>query len=163
MVLIFGGTYMMVAPEKNNVKSSRSNVWIFFALLSAVFASLTAILAKVGIADVESNLGTAIRTTVVLIMAWAFVFLKGTHKEIGKIDKRSLSFIGLSGIAIGLSWLCFYHALQTGPASIVVPIDKLSILITVAFGRFILKERITKKSLIGLLAIVIGTLCLLIP
>ncbi|MGL6199216.1 MAG: EamA family transporter [Lachnospiraceae bacterium] len=148
--------------NKKTVANPTGYKWLIFAVLSAVFASLTAILGKIGITGVESNLGTAIRTVVVLIMAWLIVFLQGKQYEIKKIDKRSWVFIGLSGLATGLSWLCFYRALQEGPASVVVPIDKLSILVTVAFGYFILNEKPNKKPLIGLVLIVIGTLSLLI-
>ena len=126
-----------------------------------MFASLTAILGKVGIVGVESNLGTAIRTIVVLAMAWLIVLIQGKQHDIGRIDRRSWIFIGLSGLATGLSWLCFYRALQEGPASVVVPIDKLSILVTVAFGYFVLREKLNKKPLLGLTMIVIGTLSLL--
>ena len=130
--------------------------------MSAVFASLTAVLGKIGIVGVESNLGTAIRTIVVLIMAWVIVFLRGKQNKIRKIDKKSWIYIGLSGLATGLSWLCFYRALQEGPASVVVPIDKLSIVLTVAFGYFVLREKLNKKPLVGLVMIVAGTLSLLI-
>ena len=142
--------------------SQKGNKWLIYAVLSAVFASLTAILAKVGIADVESNLGTAIRTGVVLVMAWLIVFSQGKQHAIKNIDKRSWIFIGLSGFATGLSWLCFYRALQDGPASVVVPVDKLSILVTVAFGCFVLREKLKRKSFAGLALIVAGTLSLLI-
>ncbi|MCL1895424.1 MAG: EamA family transporter [Clostridiales bacterium] len=136
--------------------------WLFFAVLSAVFASLTAILGKVGIVGVESNLGTAIRTLVVLAMAWMIVFMQGKHRDAGQIDGRSRLFIGLSGLATGLSWLCFYRALQEGPAGVVVPIDKLSILVTIAFGYFALHEKLSAKSALGLAMIVAGTLSLLL-
>lgn len=162
MILIGAGTYLMIERKKSNAANPTGYKWLIFAVLSAVFASLTAILGKIGITGVESNLGTAIRTVVVLIMAWLIVFLQGKLYEIKKIDKRSWVFIGLSGLATGLSWLCFYRALQEGPASVVVPIDKLSIMVTVAFGYFILNEKPNKKPLIGLVLIVIGTLSLLI-
>lgn len=134
-----------------------------YAILSAVFASLTAILSKMGIVGIESNLGTAIRTAVVLIMAWLMVFILGKQNEIKEIDKKSWLFLCLSGITTGLSWLCYYKALQDGEASIVVPIDKLSIAITVAFSYFFLKEKLTAKSLLGLILIVAGTMVLLLP
>jgi transporter family protein len=159
---IGAGTFLMISTGKKQDKSPKNNLWILFAALSALFASLTSILAKVGIVGVESNLATGIRTIVVLIMAWLFVLLKGTQSQIRSIDKKGLLFIGLSGLATGLSWLCFYHALQVGPASVVVPIDKLSIFITVAFGVFVLKEPITKKAVFGLACIGVGTICLLI-
>jgi uncharacterized membrane protein len=130
--------------------------------LSAIFAAMTAILAKIGITGVESNLGTAIRTIVVLFMAWIVVFVTKKQSEIKNIDKNSWKFLLLSGLTTGLSWLCYYKALQTGEASIVVPIDKLSITITIALSYFILKEKLNKKSMIGLIGIVIGTMLLLI-
>lgn len=162
MVLIGGGTYLMIERKASTNEDQQGNKWLFYAVLSAVFSSLTAILGKVGIAGVESNLGTAIRTIVVLIMAWLIVLLQGKQGEIKEIDKRSWVFIGLSGLATGLSWLCYYRALQDGPASVVVPIDKLSILVTVAFGYFVLGEKLSKRALIGLISIVAGTLCLII-
>ena len=130
---------------------------MLFAILSAVFASLTAILGKVGIEGVDSNLGTAIRTTVVLLMAWLMVFATGQQKGVRTIEKKELLFICLSGLATGLSWLCYYKALQDGQASVVVPIDKLSILITIAFSRIVWKERLTKKAMLGLLLLTVGT------
>lgn len=141
----------------------RGNAWLVYAVLSAVFASATALLGKVGIAGVESNLGTAIRTVVVLVMAWILVFLTKKQGEIRRIDAKSWWFIVLSGLATGLSWLCYYRALQEGPASVVVPIDKLSILPTVLFSVLFLKERLSPRSLIGLLLLCGGTLVLLIP
>ncbi|MDD3223981.1 MAG: EamA family transporter [Clostridium sp.] len=156
------GTYMMITKRKLKNKENIGNKWLFYALLSAVFASLTAILGKVGITGVESNLGTAIRTIVVLIMAWVVVFVSKKQSEIKKIDKKSCLFICLSGITTGASWLCYYRALQKGLASIVVPIDKLSIVISILFSYLILKEKLTKKSFLGLIIIVIGTLVLLI-
>ncbi|MDL2234060.1 EamA family transporter [Ruminococcaceae bacterium OttesenSCG-928-L11] len=162
MVLIGIGTYLMIERKKSAEQGSNGYQWLIFAALSAVFASLTAILGKVGIEGVESNLGTAIRTIVVLFMAWLNVFMQGKQREIKHINKRSWVFIGLSGLATGLSWLCYYRALQEGPASVVVPIDKLSILITALFGYFILHEKLKKQSAIGLVLIVAGTLSLLI-
>ena len=128
---------------------------MLFAILSAIFASLTAILGKVGIEGVDSNLGTAIRTTVVLLMAWLMVFATGQQKGVRTIEKKELLFICLSGLATGLSWLCYYKALQDGQASVVVPIDKLSILITIAFSRIVWKERLTKKAMLGLLLLTV--------
>ncbi|MBD5394268.1 MAG: EamA family transporter [Lachnospiraceae bacterium] len=136
--------------------------WLFYALGSAIFASLTAILGKVGITDVESNLGTAIRTCVVLIMAWIMVFVTGKPKKIREIPGRELGFICLSGLATGASWLCYYKALQDGPASVVVPIDKLSILVTVAFSYLVFHEKLNRKSALGLIMITVGTLAMLI-
>ena len=136
--------------------------WIAFAFGSAVFAALTSILGKVGIEGVESNLGTAIRTCVVLAMAWLIVFMQGTQKQISGISRRSGSFLVLSGLATGASWLCFYKALQDGPASLVVPIDKLSILFTVLFAAAFLHEKMSARSWIGLAMLTAGTLMLLI-
>lgn len=162
MALIGAGTYFMIEKKETVKIEVRSNKWMFYAVLSALFASLTAILGKVGIRGVESNLGTAIRTMVVLLMAWFIVLIQKKQREIKIIDHQSWIFIGLSGIATGLSWLAYYRALQEGPASVVVPIDKLSILITVFFGYFIFKEKLTRKSLIGLILIAAGTLLLLV-
>ena len=162
MIFIGIGTYLMIDRKETDSSVDKGYKWLIYASLSAVFASLTAILSKVGISGVESNLGTAIRTLVVLVMAWIMVFLQGKQREIKCIDKRSWVFIGLSGLATGLSWLCFYRALQEGPVSVVVPIDKLSILITVAFSYFVLREKLKKKSFFGLVLIVAGTLSLLV-
>ena len=162
MIGIGIGTYLMIQKKEESNKIIRGKSWIVYAVLSAVFVSLTSILAKVGIENVESNLGTAIRTIVVLIMAWVIVFVTQKQNDVKKIDKRSLIFIILSGIATGGSWLCYYKALQDGLASIVVPIDKLSILFTVLFAYIFLKEKLSKKSVLGLILIVVGTLTLLI-
>ena len=137
-------------------------MWILFALLAAVFASLTAILAKIGIEGVNSNLATAIRTVVVMIMAWGIVFITGRQHEIPNINQKSWIFLILSGVATGLSWLFFYKALQNGDVSKVVPIDKLSIAVAILFSLIIFKEKLTKKALAGLLILVAGTLLLLI-
>ena len=157
MILIGVGTYLMIV-KKENTKKATGKGWLFYAVLSAVFASLTSILGKIGISDVDSNLGTAIRTVVVLFMAWIMVFVTKKQSELKKIDGKSMAFICLSGLTTGLSWLCYYKALQDGQASIVVPIDKLSILVTVAFSYIVLKEKLTKKSLAGLAMITAGTL-----
>lgn len=162
MVLIAGGTYLMIERKDAGHQDARGNRWLIYALLSTVFASLTAILGKVGIEDVESNLGTAIRTIVVLVMAWLIVIVQGKQEDIKRIDKRSWIFLMLSGLATGLSWLCYYRALQEGPASVVIPIDKLSILVTIAFGVFVFHEKLQKKSVAGLALVVMGTLSLLI-
>ena len=162
MILIGAGTYLMIERKETDVGNKKGYKWLLYASLSAVFASLTAVLGKVGIVGVESNLGTAIRTMVVLIMAWLIVLVQGKQHEIKQIDNRSWVFIGLSGVATGLSWLCFYRALQEGLVSVVVPIDKLSILVTVAFSYFVFREKLAKKPLIGLAMIVVGTLSLLI-
>ncbi|PIH06136.1 EamA family transporter [Clostridium combesii] len=156
------GTYMMITKKEVETKEVSDTRWLFYAVLSAVFASLTSILGKMGISGIESNLGTAIRTIVVLIMAWVVVFVSKKQGEIKNIDKKSWLFICLSGITTGSSWLCYYKALQIGPASVVVPIDKLSIVVSIAFSYFILKEKLTKKSFLGLIIIVIGTLLLLV-
>ena len=136
-------------------------MWFLLALGSAVFAALTSILAKVGIEGVNSNLATAIRTFVVLAMAWGMVFLTGKQKQITHIDKKSWLFLCISGIATGASWLCYYRALQEGPASVVVPIDKLSILVTVAFSFIVFREKLSKRALLGLALLTAGTLLLI--
>lgn len=162
MFFIGIGTYMMIQKKENISSEHKNKSWILYALGSAVFSSLTSILGKVGIEGIDSTLGTAIRTIVVLIMAWIVVFVTGKQNTITKIDKRSLFFLVLSGFATGISWLCYYRALQTGPASIVVPIDKLSILITVAFSYVFFKEKLNKKSAIGLGLLLLGTFSLLL-
>lgn len=162
VVLIAVGTLMMIdrkaSTEADRDKDSRG--WLIYAVLSAVFASVTAILGKVGIEDIDSNLGTAIRTTVVLLMAWFMVLVTGKCSEVKKIEGRELLFIILSGIATGASWLCYYRALKEGPASVVVPIDKLSILVTIVFSRIVFNERLNIKSGEGLVAIIAGTILL---
>ena len=162
VVLIAAGTFLMIAKKDVKQKEDQKKSWFLYAAGSAIFASLTSILGKIGISGVESNLGTAIRTAVVLLMAWVMVFVAGKAGEVRKIPKNELGFICLSGIATGASWLCYYRALQDGLASIVVPIDKLSILVTVAFSYFVFHERLSKKSAIGLVLIVAGTLAMLI-
>ena len=149
---------MMISRKEvtENTKKKDSS-WFVYAVLSAVFASLTAILGKIGISGIDSNLGTAIRTTVVLLMAWLMVFVQGKQKEVKDIEKKELFFIGLSGIATGASWLCYYRALQEGPASVVVPIDKLSILVTIAFSWIVFHEKLTRKSAVGVVLITVGT------
>ena len=161
MLLIGTGTYLMIMKKQSDKKAAGIG-WLGYAVLSAVFASLTSILGKIGISDIDSNLGTAIRTVVVLIMAWLMVFVTGKQGEIKSISKKNMLFICLSGLTTGLSWLCYYKALQDGPASVVVPIDKLSILVTIAFSFFVLKEKLTKRSLLGLLLVTAGTLLLVI-
>lgn len=161
MVLIGAGTYLMIVKKETD-KEVKGKGWLLYAVLSAVFASLTSILGKIGISGVDSNLGTAIRTIVVLIMAWVMVFVTKKQGELKKIDRKSMAFICLSGLTTGLSWLCYYKALQDGQASVVVPIDKLSILVTVAFSYIVLKEKLTKKSAAGLVMITAGTLMLVI-
>lgn len=161
MILIGAGTFLMITKKKSD-NNATGFKWILYAVFSALFASLTSILGKIGISDINSNLGTAIRTIVVLIMAWVMVFVIGKQNDIKNINKHNLLFICLSGVTTGLSWLCYYKALQDGQASIVVPIDKLSILVTIAFSYFVLKEKLTKKSLFGLFLMTAGTLLLVI-
>ena len=160
VALIAVGTFLMI-EKKQSSGETKSAAWLWYALGSAVFASLTAILGKVGITGVESNLGTAIRTGVVLMMSWVMVFVTGKQGELKAIPKNELGFICLSGLATGGSWLCYYKALQDGPASVVVPIDKLSILVTVLFSYLVFHEKLTKKSALGLAGIVAGTLLML--
>lgn len=162
ITLIAVGTFLMI--EKKDVQKSdvpKNRRWIFYALGSAVFASLTSILGKIGISGVESNLGTAIRSGVVLIMSWMMVLVSGKGKELGGIPKKELVFICLSGVATGGSWICYYKALQDGPASVVVPIDKLSILVTILFSYIVFHEKLSKKTALGLILTVGGTLLML--
>ncbi|MGN8753069.1 EamA family transporter [Blautia sp. HCP3S3_C4] len=161
MILIGIGTYLMI-QKKETQEKKEDKKWLLYAVGSAVFASLTSILGKIGIQDVNSNLGTAIRTAVVLVMAWIVVFVTGKQDTVKNIDRKSWLFLILSGFATGSSWLCYYRALQTGPASVVVPIDKLSILVTIAFSYVMFHEKLSLKSGAGLLLIVVGTLALLI-
>ena len=163
VILIGAGTFLMI-QKKETEKSvgQEKKSWLLYACLSAVFASLTSILGKIGIEGLNSKLGTAIRTAVVLVMAWIMVFAKGKQKEIGRIDRRELGFICLSGLATGGSWLCYYKALQDGLASVVVPIDKLSILVTIAFSYLVFHEKLTKRAAIGLVLIVAGTLLMIL-
>jgi transporter family protein len=146
-----------MVEKKMTEEKQNGRGWMIFAVLSAVFAALTSILAKVGIDGVESNLGTAIRTGVVLVMSWIIVFMRGKQKQLKQLDKKELVFISLSGIATGASWLCYYYAIQTGVVSVVVPIDKLSILVTVAFSYIVFKEKLSKKAFAGLGLMVVGT------
>jgi transporter family protein len=161
LALILLGTLLMIQKKETDAKKADRR-WLVYAVLSAVFAALTSILGKIGIQTIESNLGTAIRTIVVLVMAWVVVFAANKQSGIKRIDGKSWLFLLLSGVATGASWLCYYHALQQGPASIVAPIDKLSIVLTVAFAYFFLGEKLTKKAFIGLILIVAGTLMLLL-
>ena len=163
VVLIAVGTFLMIEKKDAPAPGKAGKSWFFYALGSAIFASLTSILGKVGISGVESNMGTAIRTGVVLVMAWVMVFATGKQASLRQISKKELGFICLSGLATGGSWLCYYKALQDGLASVVVPIDKLSTLVTVGFSRIVFQEKLSKKSAMGLAAIVIGTLVMLIP
>ena len=163
VVLIGAGTFLMIEKKPDASSGAvRGKGWMLYAFGSAIFASLTAILGKIGIQGVESNLGTAVRTGVVLVMAWAMVLVTGRAKEVRQVPGREMIFICLSGIATGASWLCYYRALQDGPASVVAPIDKLSILVTVAFSYLVFRERLTRRSGLGLVLIVAGTLAMLI-
>ena len=163
VVLIGAGTFLMIEKKPDASSGAvQGKGWMLYAFGSAIFASLTAILGKIGIQGVESNLGTAVRTGVVLVMAWAMVLVTGRAKEVRQVPGREMIFICLSGIATGASWLCYYHALQDGPASVVAPIDKLSILVTVAFSYLVFRERLTRRSGLGLVLIVAGTLAMLI-
>lgn len=159
---IGAGTFLMIQKKQDTGEHRTGKGWFLYAVLSAVFASLTSILGKIGISGIDSNLGTAIRTIVVLIMAWLVVLIKGKQREVKEVTRHELLFIILSGIATGASWLCYYRALQTGPASIIVPIDKLSILVSIAFSYVVFKEKMTKKSLSGLILVVAGTLVMLL-
>lgn len=162
VALIGVGTFLMIEKKKNTEEKLPRRGWLIYAVLSAVFASLTSILGKVGIDGVESNLGTAIRTAVVLAMSWLIVFIKGKQHAVRSIPRGELCFICLSGISTGGSWLCYYKALRGGLASVVVPIDKLSILVSVAFSAVVFHERLRKKAALGLLLIVAGTLLMLV-
>ena len=160
VVLIAAGTFLMI-EKKGGVQKEESG-WMLAAFGSAIFAALTSILGKVGITGVESNLGTALRTGVVLIMAWVMVFVQGKQGQVKAVPKNELGFICLSGLATGASWLCYYKALQLGPASLVAPIDKLSILVTVLFSYIVFHERLSRKALTGLAVLVAGTLVMLV-
>lgn len=163
VVLIGVGTMLMISkkePDGGQASQGEKGGWLIYAVLSAVFASLTAILGKIGISGVDSNLGTAVRTTVVLLMAWLMVFVKGKQGKAKEIERKELGFISLSGLATGASWLCYYRALQEGPASVVVPIDKLSMLVTIAFSWVVFHERLTKKAAVGVALITGGTILL---
>ena len=162
IVLIAAGTYLMIEKKQSDGAAKAGSSWLLYAAGSAVFASLTSILGKIGISGVESNLGTAIRTGVVLVMSWMMVFVTGKGKLLRAVPKNELGFICLSGLATGGSWLCYYKALQDGPASVVAPIDKLSILVTILFSWLVFHEKLTKKSAAGLVAVVGGTLLMLL-
>lgn len=158
VVMIALGIFMMIErKDLDSLNKKSHNSWMLYAVGSAVFASLTAVLGKVGISGVDSNLGTAIRTIVVLIMAWVMVPVSGKQDEVKSIDKKERLFICFSGIATGASWLCYYRALQEGPASVVTPIDKLSVIVTIAFSYFVFGERLTRKTAVGLVFLTAGT------
>lgn len=159
--LLTVGIFLMI-ERRDSQETAQRRGWMIYAVLSAVFAALTSILAKIGISGVESNLGTAVRTCVVLVMAWLIVFMKGKQRQVREIDKKELLFICLSGLATGASWLCYYYAIQNGIVSVVVPIDKLSILVTVAFSYLVFKEKLSKRALLGLLLMTAGTLTMAI-
>lgn len=164
MVGILTGTMLMIEKKEvtDRQKEKGNSLWLIYAVLSAVFASLTSILGKLGMDGIPSNYGTAVRTCVVLVMAWIVVFLQKKQSKVRGIEKKSWIFLVFSGVTTGLSWLCYYRSLQEGPASIVVPIDKLSVLITIVFARIFLKEKLTKKAVVGLIVLVVGTLVLLL-
>lgn len=153
------GIYLMV-EKKQEQAAEKDKGWMPYAVFSALFAALTSILAKVGISGVESNLGTAIRTAVVLVMAWLIVFMKGKQSQAGKIDGKELMFIILSGFATGASWLCYYYAIQNGIVSVVVPVDKLSIVVTVLFSYVVFSEKLSRKAFTGLLLMILGTVAM---
>lgn len=163
VVMIGIGTFLMIEKKSTSVEHQKTgNQWFFYAVGSSVFASLTSILGKVGISGVESNFGTAIRTSVVLVMAWIMVFVTGKQHTVKEVSLKELKFIIMSGLATGASWLCYFRALQEGPASIIVPIDKLSILVTVLFSYLVFHEKLSKKAFVGLVAIVAGTFAMLV-
>lgn len=162
LIAVAVGTYMMIGKKDGAGEKKRGLGWFFYGSLSAVFAALTSVLAKVGIENVESNLATTVRTAVVLVMAWLTVLVTGKGKLVKETTKKELLFIVISGILTGASWLCYYRALQLGEVSVVVPIDKLSILVSIAFSYIVFKEKLTLKSFMGLMIIVVGTLCLLL-
>lgn len=161
-VVAIGAGTLLMTEQRTAVEEKYRSSWLLYAVLSAVFAALTSILGKIGISGIDSKLGTAIRTGVVLIMAWIVVLIKGKQRSLKRISKNELGFICLSGVATGGSWLCYYRALQTGPASAVVPIDKLSILISIGFSALIFKERLSKRAALGLLLIVAGTMLMIL-
>lgn len=161
VIVIAAGILLMIErKDVEETKKSGKGGWLLYAVGSAFFASLTAILGKIGISGVESNLGTAIRTCVVLVMAWGMVFVTGKQREVTQIGKKELGFICLSGVATGASWLCYYRALQEGPASIVAPVDKLSVLVTVVFSYFVFGEKLGKKEALGLALLTAGTVAM---
>ncbi len=162
VILIASGTYLMIEKRDTVTDSQRKPNWFIWAVMSAIFAALTSILGKIGISDIGSTLGTAIRTSVVLVMAWVIVKIKDGTKDTKNINAKTSFYLVISGVTTGLSWLCYYKALRDGPASIVVPIDKLSILVTIAFSYIVFKEKLTKKATLGLILLVGGTLLLLL-
>ena len=159
--LLAVGIFLMI-EKKQIVEKKENKMWMIYAAFSAIFAALTSILAKIGISNVESNLATAVRTYIVLIMAWIIVFVGGKQKQLKTLDKRELVFIALSGVATGASWLCYYYAIQKGVVSVVVPIDKMSIIVAVSFSYFVFKEKLSVKAFIGLCLMLVGTLSMAI-
>lgn len=157
------GTLLMIEKKQAAKSTPQNKRWLLYAAGSAIFASLTAILGKIGIENINSNLGTAIRTAVVLVMAWGMVAVTGKRKLLRQIKAKEMVFICFSGIATGVSWLCYYHALQNGLVSVVVAVDKLSVLVTIAFAWLVFGERLTLRSMAGLVCIVLGTLLLVLP
>ena len=162
VALIAAGTWCMIDRAPRPAHPAGGKGWLFYAAGSALFASLTAILGKLGMQGVDSNLGTAVRTGVVLVMAWVMVLVTGKAGQVRRVPRGELGFICLSGVATGASWLCYFRALQLGPASVVVPIDKLSILVTVAFSRLVFGEKLTARSGWGLVLLTVGTLTMLL-
>ena len=166
ITLLAAGIFLMIeehqspAQQSSSLQPAAGNSWIIYALLSAIFAAATAILAKVGITQVESNLGTAIRTCVVLVMAWGIVYMRGKQNQLTSLNHRELLFIILSGLATGASWLCYYYAIQNGMVSIVVPLDKLSILVTIAFSGIVFHEKLSPKAALGLVLMSVATLAM---
>lgn len=168
VIMIAVGTFLMITKKKAAIqknpeqKAKWQGGWLVYAVLSAVFASLTSILGKIGVEGIHSNLGTAIRTVVVLIMAWVVVFVTGKQATVKNIEKKEMGFICLSGLATGASWLCYYKALKDGVASVVISVDKLSMLIAIAFSYLVFKEKLTGKALAGLALITAGTLLMVV-
>lgn len=169
IAIVAFGTYLMAVPkggvshaQPRPAGEPRSNSWFLYAVLSAVFASLTAILGKIGIEGVESNLGTAVRTVVVLLMAWMMVAVERKGSQVRAVSRKDLLFLVLSGLTTGASWLCYFYALQNGPASLVVPIDKLSVLASVLLAFALLHEKPTRRNVAGLVAVTVGTLVMLL-
>ncbi len=168
VIMIAAGTFLMITKKKAAIqkkterKTKWQGGWLVYAVLSAVFASLTSILGKIGVEGIHSNLGTAIRTVVVLIMAWVVVFVTGKQETVKNIEKKEMGFICLSGLATGASWLCYYKALKDGVASVVISVDKLSMLIAIAFSYLVFKEKLTGKALVGLALITAGTLLMVV-
>mgnify|MGYP005757434807 FL=1 len=160
VAVIAAGIFLMIEKKDVEKKDGGRGGWFLYAVGSAFFASLTAILGKIGISGVESNLGTAIRTCVVLVMAWMMVLVTGKKDEVRRIEKKELAFICCSGIATGASWLCYYRALQEGPASVVAPIDKLSVLVAVVFSYFVFGEKLGRKEAVGLVLLTAGTVAM---